>query len=299
MHKKNSGCHLRTLNDTGAVLIITLLLLTFLTGLVVEFAYGVYIGTSTLSNWSDAQKASLIAKSGQSLTSNYIKEIRELSYTYNDEVLLPVEFDFGPYTKLSVKLEDENARFNINSIIYPNGLTKEKAMASLQMLFKHLKINPSLALSIADWIDPDSNPRTGNSEYNAKNSILWDIEEIKFIQGIDKKIFSKISPFITVYGNELININTATLPVLVSLSNDMTEVLAEKIIYYRESTPFEDKNHIIRVAGLESIGIKLLDRITVKSTDFRVISRAEVNSTVRVIESVMDISMKIHLWREG
>jgi general secretion pathway protein K len=287
---------MRTQN--GSILVVTLLLLTILIGLAVEFAYEVYIGTTALSNWSNAQKASLIAKSGQTLSSNYLKELGKQPYTYEREINLPFEKDFGPETLLTIRIEDENSKFNINSIIYPNGLTNEKALSSLKKLFEYLNINPSLAMMIADWIDPDSEPRLSKSEYNAKNSYLWSVDELKFIQGVDEKIFKTISPFITVYGNGQININTAKLPVLVSLNNNMTESLAKKIVDYRENTPFENKNYIVRVSGLETIGIQILDRITVKSSNFRVIAKAKVEEITRVVESVMDTSMKIYYWRE-
>jgi general secretion pathway protein K len=298
MHKKIRKHSLMVSDNTGAALIITLLLMTLITGLVVEFVYEVYIGTSSLSNWRDAQKASLIAKSGQSITSNYIKGINELSYTYYDELLLPVELDFGPDTRLIVKLEDENAKFNINSIVYARGATDPDAVKSLKKLFEFLDIDPSLALSIADWIDSDSEPQIGDSESNAKNSDLWDIEELKYIKGMDDEIFNKVSPFITVHGNRLnpqININTAMLPVLISIEH-ITENLAKDIISYRENSPFESEQDII---GVDSIWGNVLTRITVKSSYFRVIARAEVNGTTRIIESVMDTSMNIHLWREG
>lgn len=287
-------------NQRGSALLITLLLISILVALVTEFAHEVYIGTTALSNWSNAQKASLMAKSGLTLSSKFVKDARLYSYTYLGEITLPVPVfnDAGPETSLTVKVEDENAKFNINTIIYPNGLTNEKALASLQKLFEYLNINPSLALMIADWIDPDSEPRMSESEDNAKNAYLWNIHELKLINGIDEETFETISPFITVYGDGLININTAKIPVLVSLSSEMTETLAKRIIDYRESTPFENKSYIVRVSGLESIGVQILDRITVKSSNFRVISRATVNEVTRILEGVMDTSAKILYWRE-
>lgn len=285
----------------GSALIITLLLLTILIGLVVEFAYDVYINSTTLSNWSNAQKASLLAKSGQTIISNYMQDIKKLSYTYQDEIYLPIELDpdYGYESLLSIRIEDENSKFNINSIIYPaTGITNDHALSSLKRLFKYLNINPSLALAIADWIDPDKEPWGPNSEDNAKNSYLWSIDELKLINGVDEKIFETISPFITIYGNGMININTAKLPVLMSLSDDMTEALAKKIIYYRESTPFEDTTHVQRVSGMETIGQLLRTRIDVKSSTFRIISTATVNEITRVIESVIDTSVKVHHWRE-
>ncbi|MEF9438645.1 MAG: general secretion pathway protein GspK, partial [Candidatus Mariimomonas ferrooxydans] len=67
----------------------------------------------------------------------------------------------------------------------------------------------------------------------------------------------------------------------------------------REISPFENEAHIQRVSGMETIGQLLLGRITVKSSNFRVISTAMVNEITRIIESVMDTSSQVRYWREG
>ena len=291
-------------NQKGSALIITVLLITVLTGLVVDFVYDVYIDSSSLSNWANAQKASLIAESGQNLSARFIEEVSKDSFSYEREANLPVDHNFGSNIFLTVDIEDENAKFNINSIILPNGLTDEEALAILKKLLEYLNINPDLSLLIADWVDPDSEPRLADSEYISKNAPLWSVDELKLIEGIDKKIFDKIKPYITVYKNinslgSQVNINTARLPVLVSLHRDMTETLAQQIIDYRETTPFENAGSVGNVSGLESIGVDILNSITVKSSNFRVVSRATVDEITRVVESVIDTSLKIHFWREG
>src|SRR4030066_1119439 len=192
LQAKSSVC-----NQKGAALLITLLIVSILTGLAVDFAYEVYIGTSSLSNWSNAQKASLVAKSGQALASNLLKEMKDLPPTSQSEVILPIEKSFGENTILTVKLEDEEAKFNVNSIIYiESGRKDDAAFAALQKLFEYLNINPEIRLYIADWIDSDStlSPGATGSEDKAKNAALWSIEELKFIKGIDKETFDKISP---------------------------------------------------------------------------------------------------------
>jgi general secretion pathway protein K len=287
------------LNQKGSALIITLLLITILTGLVVDFVYEVYIDSSTLSNWGNAQRASFIAKSGQTISAELIEDIKKETYTDKREVEFPVEQNFGPNINLIIKIEDENSRFNVNSIIYANGMTNEEALSSLKKLLEYLNINPNLALSIADWIDPDSEPRLYNSENFAKNDFLWSVDELRLIEGMDKNTFDKISPYMTVFGNNIVNINTAELPVLVSLHNDMTETLAKNIIDYRKSYPFENTNNVQNVSGMESIGPLLMGKITVKSTDFRITARATVNEITRIVESVIDSSDNIHFWREG
>lgn len=287
------------LNRKGSALIITLLIVTILAALTVEFAYDVYIDTSALSNWSNAQKASLIARSGQTLAARFLTEVKNYSYTDTRAIELPVDKDLGPGAELIIRIEEENSKFNINSIIDDNELTDENAFSSLKKLFNYLDINPDLTSRIADWIDPDSEPRLAGSEDTAKNDFLRCVDELKSIRGVDKEIFEAISPFITVHGNGEVNINTAELPVLVSLHPDMTEDLAKRIIDYRESTPFEEIFDIIGVSGLGAIGVDILDRITVKGSRFRVVSIAKSNEIKRIIESVMDKSMIVEFWREG
>ena len=286
-------------DQKGSALIVTLLLVTILTGLVVDFVYDVYIDTSSLSNWSNAQKASLIAKSGQNLSTRYLDEVRNDNFTDEHDLEMPVGQYLGANIDLTIKIEDENSKFNINSIIYSNGLTHDVQLSSLKKLFEYLNINPDLSLVIADWIDPDMEPRLSDSEDAAKNTFLWSVDELRLIEGIDKKTFDRISPYVTVFGDNQININTAEVPVLVSLNDNMTEAHANKIIDYREDSPFEDPAHV-QLAGIElSIANTFMSRTTVKSSYFRITSTSTVNGITRIIESVMDTSMKIHFWREG
>ena len=292
-------------NQKGSAIIITVLIVTILVALVVEFAYEVYIDTAALSNWTNAQKASLIAKSGQTLRFKYIDMIK------NDKILsefeFPVERDLGPNTQLTIKIEDENAKFNINSIIFEkNGKTNERNLECLKRLFKYLNINPRLVLTIADWIDPNNEPREGlsDSEVNVKNTYLLTVDELTLIPGVDKNIYDKLIPFVTVHGNSLININTAKLPLLLSLHEDMSEPLAQRIINYRETTPFENPADIVKVQGMQTIGqtlqcdLKWGCIITTKNSSFKIVSKATVNEITRVIESVVDRSKNIQFWRE-
>jgi type II secretory pathway component PulK len=282
-------------NDRGSALIITLLLISILVGLVVNFVYEVYIDSSAVSNWSNAQRASYIAKSGQNIAASFIKQINLYPHSNIREIALPVVRDFGQGATLVVTVEDENSKFNINIIANPDNIPR------LQKLFEYLKINPDIALIIADWIDPDSDPRTSDSEDVAKNGLLWSIDELKLIKAIDNEVFDKISPYVTATTNWLnwkININTAELPVLVSLDKNMTESLAERIIDFRKDSPFETVDQVQNISGLKTIGINIIGKSDVRSKNFRVMTRATVNDIPRIIETVIDTNSKIYFWRE-
>jgi len=104
------------LNNRGSALIITLLLISILVGLVVNFVYDVYIDSSAVSNWSNAQRASYIAKSGQNIAAGFIKQINLYPNTTIREIALPVARDFGSGATLVVTVEDENSKININTL---------------------------------------------------------------------------------------------------------------------------------------------------------------------------------------
>ncbi|UCH79828.1 MAG: type II secretion system minor pseudopilin GspK [Nitrospiraceae bacterium] len=282
-------------DNRGSALIITLLLITILVGLVVNFVYEVYMDSSAVSNWSNAQRASYIAKSGQNIAVSFIKQVKLYPPTNIREIALPVAIDFGPASSLAVMVEDENSKFNLNK------LTDDKSVDSLKKLFEYLKINPDLALLIADWRDPDSDPRTSESEDLAKNGEFWSIDELKLIKGIDNEVFAKISPYVTATSNWFgwkVNINTADLPVLFIMDDQMTITLAESIIDYRKDTPFETVEQVQNISGLEKIGINFIGKSDVRSENYRVTTRAVVNDVTRVIESIVDTSSRIYFWRE-
>ena len=64
---KRGGSSSSISDQRGSALIVTLLLVAVLVSLVVNFVYEVHIDSSSLSNWSNAQRASFIARSGQTL----------------------------------------------------------------------------------------------------------------------------------------------------------------------------------------------------------------------------------------
>lgn len=285
----------------GSALIITLLLVAILVTLTVNFVYEVHIDSSSFSNWADAQRASLAARSGQVLASRYLDEVTEYSYTDVRTMELPVDQELGPNTGLGVVIEDESSKFNLNSIVYQNGETNPEALSSLKKLLDYLNINSDIALMIADWIDPDSEPRLRYAEEEAKDSFLWSVDELLLVKGIDRETFDTISPYVTAseqWGRK-ININTAEIPVLVSMHKDMTGTLAERITAYREDTPFEEWSEVQRVSGMERIGQELAGAVQTRSTEFRITSTATVNGITRVIESIVDSLGKVHFWREG
>lgn len=289
-------------NPKGMALILTLVIMAILTAMVVEFSYGVFISHSALHNWQSAQQLSLVAHSGLQLAAQRISEDLKGNYTYPGSMeTIHKGLIEGVKGDLILRVEDESSKVNLNTLVYPNGILNEGTYASLTRMLQFLGLDRKIADRIADWIDPDDDPRLPDSEGGFKNGTLESLDEILLIPGVEKGDYEKLRPHITLYGSGLININGADLPVLMGLSDQIDQEKAKRIIYYRERTPFEKPEDVVKVAGFETLWMTLMSRITVKGSFFRVTSIASDGNAMRVIEVIMEGSSEspvIRYWKE-
>jgi len=294
-------------NQKGMALVITLMVLVIITAMVVEFSYGVYTGTTSLYNWRDSQRLSIMAKSGVNVAAKYLSTmVGSQNYSYPGSIELPVENPFEDFKGvLTVKIEDENSKFNVNTIVGPDGRTLNViAYDSFKRLLKNLSLDEMIADRIADWIDSDSEPRLADSETGAKNAPMDSVDEILLINGISEKDYKALLPYITVYGrrdNLIVNINGAEKPVLMCLSEAITADLAQNLINYRNATPFGDTADISKVTGFSEIGGSLIGKIDIQGSVYRVTSSAESGGVKRIIETVLNVSpssVTVSYWKE-
>lgn len=300
--KKQKGKKNIIKSQQGIALILTLVILTILTAMIIEFSYSVYTTTASLKNWHDSQRLSLVSRSGISLAVKTISEIPQNElYRTPPNIAIPVSdilMDFQG--TVIVNVEDENSRFNLNSIINENQTLNKDSYNLFRRLLKNLGLEEGLADNIADWIDKDNEPRRIDSEQGAKNSFMESTDELLLIKGITEDIFIKLLPYITVYAidranPQLININTASEPVIISIADGITNQLAQRIIQAR---PFESISDVEKVAQGLGLGPT---KIVVKPSVFRIISIAEENKVKRVIESVVEIRGGLNIvryWKE-
>jgi general secretion pathway protein K len=292
-------------DDSGMVLVLTLMVLALITAVVVEFAYGVYVNTGFLDNWRTSERLSRSARSGAVLASKFITDnIRKMSYTYPGSVDMPLGDVLGEGFEVGMRVEDETAKFNLNAVVYSTDELHENAYHAFRRLLAALSIDEGLADRVADWIDKDAVPRLADSEDGAKNAPLFSVDELLQMPGMEKEVYDKLLPYVTVFGiREIlkVNINGAEVPVLMSLHEGMSRDMAERIAARREFKPFESAGEIVQVPGFEGgLGIALTGRITVKGEMFRILSVASSGDGVkRAIECVIDAGGVVRYWRES
>jgi general secretion pathway protein K len=291
-------------NADGMALVLTLMVVAIITAMVVEFAYGVYTNTTSLSNWQTSQQLSLAARSTVKLAARLIAEKAQQTGT-NGTFEISQAVPFGDLdTTVTLSIEDENAKFNLNSLIQPIGTLDTGKYAQFVKLLQALKLPTTIADRVADWTDPDSEPRLADSEKGAKNAYLDSVDELLLIPGIDRKTYEQLLPYVTIYGSAstggLININDAGVPVLMSLPY-VDEQMAERVVEYRNVTPFTPNSGIGNVLGFENLVLPLQNYITTGRSVFHVTATAESGGIKRTIDSVLEvsgISATVRYWKE-
>jgi general secretion pathway protein K len=140
-------------------------------------------------------------------------------------------------------LEDEQSKLNLNTVD-PDTLT-----LFLQNILQDTESSArALAIAIIDWRAPSQQESTGFSSdgyykgleypYEAKGKSYERIDELLLIKGVTQQIFDTVRPFVTVYGDGHVNINTVSAPVLEALGLDPLAV--DKILKARSGVDGAD-----------------------------------------------------------
>ncbi|MFH1458639.1 MAG: hypothetical protein ABIG31_05725 [Candidatus Omnitrophota bacterium] len=205
-------------------------------------------------------------------------------------------------------LQDAERRVNINT-------------ASRQMLLALLeKPGAAAAEDIVDNIliwrgdMPDDNRIYDNLGYACKGSAFSKAEELNLVKDFTMQEYREIKNFITVYGGNLININTVSAKVLGIWTRGIAKKLgtdesfagsvAEKILQLRKIKEyFKDKDEIdVPLTTAEETGIfnVLMNNITLQSDIFLIEVTGNSSKIKRKIEAVYSRKEKKILdWHES
>lgn len=145
---------------------------------------------------------------------------------------------------------DLQSRFNLNTLGF------EEAQESFARLIK--AVSPemtneqivSLIKNIVDWLSPsqqDANAIKYYLElpvpYRPANKPMQNASELTLVKEMTPALFQALSPYIIALPAETrVNIQTASLPVLMSLSPKMTQDAAKQLIEFRSQSPFCPQN---------------------------------------------------------
>ncbi len=152
---------------------------------------------------------------------------------------------------IRVWIEDAQSRFNLNNLVR-NNVASPTDIGVLRRLLEALRLDPSLANALVDWIDSDSDALPGGAEdidylngdppYRAANRPLASVEELRLVRGFDAKTVATLALYVTVLpvASTVVNVNTASPVVLAALLPGLDVASAQRLADERRGSPFRD-----------------------------------------------------------
>jgi len=193
------------------------------------------------------------------------------------------------------RVTDLQGLFNLNNLVDGRGQEDEQMVEQFRRLLASLQIDTELAGAIVDWIDPDNVPhfpRGGEDDvysrvqppYLVANSMLTSASELLAINGVTPEIYEELAPYVTALPHgTLLNVNTAPAAVLASLSDEITQQVAESLVEERADAGFASVTTTFQ--GL--VSEEMLPRIDGVSDYFLLSGRVTIGDTQLTISSVL------------
>jgi general secretion pathway protein K len=291
---------MRKSDERGIALLLTLLVLTLLVALSLEFDAEARREYRDAAAFRDNFKATVLARAAVQaargvLQQDFVKDKQtgEFFDAPTDLWALPItNYAIGDGL-LTAQIEDERGKLNLNDLAAGGDpIARNKKVLRVKRLFELLQINPDLVDAIVDWVDPDEKPEPAGAEslyyqtlrpsYRAANAPLQTLLELRLIKGMTPDIIAKLSKLVTVYppdGQSKVNLNTADPLVIQALDPRITQGMAAEIVQAR---PFRKNiQELDRVSSFEDIGKQLRDLYDIKSDLFLARMMVRVNEVTR------------------
>jgi general secretion pathway protein K len=154
----------------------------------------------------------------------------------DDMWALPMPPTPVPGGSIAATMTDLDGRFNLNNLSDDSGQAGAWQQ-KLMLLLQALKLDPNLAQNVRDWMSTD--PANGAGEgwyagqavpYRPGHRQFAHVSELRMVEGFDGATYARVLPHVSALpAGTKININTATVPVLMTLFDGMTEQAAAAI----------------------------------------------------------------------
>jgi general secretion pathway protein K len=305
------------LGKEGIALITTLLVLGLLVASVVEFNRIAMTDIEVSNHFGDDKKLLYLAISGVNAAKELLEEdglrtqndtlLEEWAKASNLSQYAGLNGDEG---RMEVDITSEDGKINVNSLLDDNDKFDPTVKGILERLLRQPRFGLTeedvniIIFSLKDWMDKDDEVSGiyGAEDsfyrergYHCKNKPLDTIEEMLLVRGITEEVFygnSKrdgIGKYLTVYGSGQININTAPIPVLMALSQDMSEDVAMQMDTYRRDESNEaDLTSNLWYKKIWPYGDPLPDSyLTASSQSFSIHVKAVLGENVKEVRAVV------------
>jgi general secretion pathway protein K len=299
----------RIRTEIGSALIMTLLIITTLTGLTIAFSEESSVDLNLAGFSHDNSMARQAARSAVHILMAHLvqDEDRDMDslredWAHPEGQTLPQNLAEG--VSIAGTVADECGKLNINALLNEEGEIDDTRRDELERLFAALGIPADRITPLLDWLDQDDIERLGGAEsfyYQGldepracANGPFLTIGQIFAVKGFDEigplggSEDKGLLDYLTIHSNGKININTAPVEVLQSLSAGLDQTIAEAIVEFRAEEDFASVQDLQRIAGIDQELInEIKERVTVKSSAFTIQAHGEYREASASITAVV------------
>ena len=298
-------------------LLLVLVIVALMTALLTDLAFSTMVDMRLTETFRDSTRAYYLAKGGIN-AGRMILQTDGNRYDSLDESWSKgvINYPVGE-GNVNVLIEDLDGRLDLNGMVVGNNPQAIQADRFYRLLLAQeldqLADPAELTAALIDWMDSGDAPyteiRTDNQSlpvsgaediyylgqaqpYRCKNGPLETLQELSLIKGFTAEIVKQISPHLAVNGNVAVNINTASVEVLMSLDLQISRETAETILDYRQEEPIKSVAQLEKVVA-EEVYVVLktlanLKQLGTTSRTYRIESSAMVNDGSRRLMAEVD-----------
>jgi len=226
-------------SERGVALIVALLVVALATVLIAALLDRGELAAARTRNTLREMQAESYAKGLEDYAAHVLNQDSQQNSvdTANDIWAVPLPPTPVPGGEISATMTDLNGRFNLNNLVIDTTLNANQSnwKKIFIRLLGALKLDPTLEQNIEDWMSSDSSPSDAwyasqAVPYRRGQRIFSHVSELRLVKGFDGDTYAKISPYVSALPvNTPINVNTASVPVLMTMVEGMTEQTATAI----------------------------------------------------------------------
>ncbi|MDN5925222.1 MAG: type II secretion system minor pseudopilin GspK, partial [Xanthomonadales bacterium] len=140
---------------------------------------------------------------------------------------------------ISGTLREMNGCFNLNNLLRGEQPAPEW-IKRFRRLLLNLQLQPAIANAVVDWIDNDQTTADSGAEdggylgrqpaYRTSGRPFTSVTELRLVAGVDAHTYNVLAPYVCALPTPTtLNLNTASVPVLMSLASGMTQSVAARV----------------------------------------------------------------------
>lgn len=281
----------------GVALLTTLLLVALVSILTVNLQWDTSLDIRRSNNLFESDQALLYALGAEAWASEILQtDARDSDTDHTGEdwatpvPTLPIEGG-----AIRGFLEDMQGRFNLNNLVDRRGQVDEVALKQLERLLTVLDLDPALARIIVDWLDRDLEPGfpSGGEDsfytarippYRTANLAITSASELLSVGEMNAASYLILAPYVTALPiGTALNVNTASTPVLRSLSDQISDTVAENLVGERGDQGFDGL-----AAFADLVEPEILQTLELSSSFFRLTADVSIGSTRFTLYSLLE-----------